>query len=63
MKALLQSARAEFDDYDRLMARILREKIHKMKLISAVMTRRSALLRLLDSSVEESGEIKKITIE
>jgi len=41
----------------------LREKIGKMKLVSAVMTRRSVLLRLLDSSAEESAEIKRITIE
>jgi len=60
---LLESGMAEFDDYDRLMARFLKEKIHRMKLISAVMTRRTALLRLLEGSEEESAEIKKITIE
>ena len=61
-ESLLESGKAEFDDYDRLMARYLREKIGKMKLVSAVMTRRSVLLRLLDSSAEESAEIKRITI-
>ncbi len=60
---LLESAKAEFDDYDRLMARLLREKINKMKIITAVMTKRNALLKLLDSSPGESAEIKKITIE
>jgi len=62
-EALLESGKAEFDDYDRLMARYLQEKIKRMKAVSAIMTRRTALLRLLDSSVEEKGEIKKITIE
>jgi len=62
-ESLLESAKAEFNDYDRLMARILREKINKMKLISAILTRRSAILRLLDSGLDESAEIKKITIE
>ncbi|HUJ68729.1 MAG TPA: hypothetical protein VLW86_04365 [Syntrophorhabdales bacterium] len=62
-EALLESGKAEFDDYDRLMARYLREKIKRMKAVSLIMTRRTALLRLLDSSVQEKGEIKKITIE
>ncbi len=62
-ESLLESGKAEFDDYDRLMAKYLREKIGKMKLVSAVMSRRSALLRLLDSSAEEGAEIKRITIE
>jgi len=34
-----------------------------MKAVSTIMTRRTALLRLLDSSEEEKGEIKEITIE
>jgi len=62
-EALLESGRAEFDDYDRLMAKYLQEKIKRMKAVSAIMTRRTALLRLIDSSVGEKGEIKKITIE
>ncbi len=62
-EGLLESGKAEFDDYDKLMARILREKIKRMKAVSTIMTRRTALLRLLDSSVEEKAEIKRITIE
>lgn len=62
-ESLLKSDNGEFDDYDRLMARYLREKICKMKLISAVMTKRNALLRLLDAGSEEHAEIKKIPIE
>ena len=59
---LLESAKAEFDDYDRLMAKYLRERISKMKLVTAIMTKRSSLLRLLDSGNAESAEISKISI-
>lgn len=62
-EALLESGKAEFDDYDRLMARYLREKIKRMKAVSTIMTRRTALLRLLDSGLQQKGEIKKITID
>ncbi|MGA2107977.1 MAG: hypothetical protein ABSH25_10080 [Syntrophorhabdales bacterium] len=62
-EGLLGSGKAEFDDYDRLMAKYLREKIKRMKAVSTIMTRRTALLRLLDSSAEEKAEIKRITID
>ena len=62
-EGLLESGKAEFDDYDRLMAKYLREKIKRMKAVSTIMTRRTALLRLLDSSAEEKAEIKRITID
>jgi predicted DNA-binding transcriptional regulator len=62
-EGLLESGKAEFDDYDSLMAKYLREKIKRMKAVSTIMTRRTALLRLLDSSAEEKAEIKRITID
>jgi DNA-binding transcriptional regulator GbsR (MarR family) len=62
-ETLLESAREEYDDYDRLMARYLRERVSKMKFLSTVMTKRSALLRLLDSGEEGNAEITKIPIE
>jgi|WetSurMetagenome_2_1015567.scaffolds.fasta_scaffold303295_1 hypothetical protein len=61
-ESLLEAAKGEFDDYDRLMAKYLREKIGKIGLVLAVMTRRSSLLRLLESD-GEGTEIKKISIE
>ena len=62
-EGLLESGKAEFDDYDRLMAKYLREKIKRMKAVSTIMTRRTALLRLLDSGGGEKSGIKEITIE
>ena len=59
---LLESAKGEFDDYDRLMAKYLREKMGKMRLLFTMMTKRSSLLRLLGSG-GEGAEIKKISIE
>ena len=60
---LLGSASAEYDGYDILMAKYLRERIAKMKLFTAFMTRRSSLIRLLDSSGEDNPEITKVTID
>jgi DNA-binding transcriptional regulator GbsR (MarR family) len=59
---LLETSKAEFDDYDRLMAKYLRERISKMKLVTTIMTKRSSFLRLLDSGSDESGRINKISI-
>jgi hypothetical protein len=60
---LLNSARAEYDDYDILMSKYLRDRIAKMKLVVAILTRRNSLLRLLDSAGEGNSEITKISIE
>jgi len=60
---LLESAKAEFDDYDILMVKYLRERIGKIKFLVAIMTRRNLLLNLLDSSDAQNAEIKKISIE
>jgi hypothetical protein len=62
-ESLLESAKGEFDGYDTLMAKFLSERIGKIKLIVALMTRRSSLLRLLDSGDGEGSEIKKIEID
>jgi hypothetical protein len=62
-ESLLESAKAEFDDYDRLMARYLRGKINRMKFLTAVMTKRNSLLRLLDSGDGDNAEIRKISIK
>jgi hypothetical protein len=60
---LIESATAEFDDYDRLMARYLREKIGRMRLFTTILTKRTAFLNLLDASVGEGGKITKIPVE
>jgi DNA-binding transcriptional regulator GbsR (MarR family) len=60
---LLESAKADYNEYDTLMAKFLREKVNKMKLVAAIMTKRNSLLRLLDTGVEESAKIEKISIE
>jgi hypothetical protein len=60
---LLESAKAEFDDYDMLMAKYLRERIGKIKFLAAIITRRNSLLHLLDSSEAQNAEIKRISIE
>jgi len=60
---LLESAKAEYDGYDVLLSKYLRERIAKMKLITSLMTRRNSLLSLLDSSGEGGTEITKIAIE
>jgi len=52
-----------YNEYDTLMAKFLREKVNKMKLVAAIMTKRNSLLRLLDTGVEESAKIEKISIE
>jgi DNA-binding transcriptional regulator GbsR (MarR family) len=62
-ETLLESARREYDDYDTLMAKYLRERVGKIKVMTSVMAKRSALLRLLDPGEEEHDEIRRITIE
>jgi len=52
---LIESGTPEFDDYDRLMARFLGERINKMRLFATILTKRNALLNLLDTSIGEGG--------
>jgi DNA-binding transcriptional regulator GbsR (MarR family) len=61
-ESLLKSGQAEFDDYDRLMAKYLNERIAKMKLIASVLLRRNSLLRLLDNTRNEDAGIEKLSI-
>lgn len=60
---LLESGRAEYDLYDTLMSRFLWERIAKMRLIAAIMSRRNALLQLMQSGDAGSDEITKIAID
>jgi DNA-binding transcriptional regulator GbsR (MarR family) len=61
-ESLLESARTEFDDYDRLMAKYLGERVCKLRLMTGFMAKQASLLRLLEPGHEGIEEIKKISV-
>jgi hypothetical protein len=61
-ESLLESGKKEYDPYDLLMSKYLKERLIKMKWITAVMTRRHRLLHLLNPDAADGEEMTKITI-
>ena len=62
-KDLLETGKPEFDDYDLLMAKMLRMKLRKAWMVHHILSKKRILVNFLESGEVDKEEIKKISIE
>ncbi len=62
-RGLLESGRDEFDDYDQLMAKFLRTKLHKAQFLHRILSRKMILHDFIETGDISKEKINKIKIE
>ncbi len=62
-KELLESGKPDFDNYDLLMAKFLRARMHKAWMIHHILGKKRVLLNFLETGEVDREEIKKISID